>query len=274
MPVRSAYRWPNDTVEMHYFDSPPVVVAGVGGSGTRVVAEMLQALGIFLGTDLNEARDNMRLAREFPRMRDRLQAVGPLAGPQSPSPARAAADAFVAETLLAFERDTYRNYLAQADHRSGWGWKVPGNHFLISHLAAAFPGLHFVHVIRNGLDMAFSPNQNQVRNWGCHYGIDVEGLSFEEAALRFWIAANRHAVAEASRFAVRFLLLNFDDLCRSPERTATTLLTFLGRPVEQLSQITKLVKAPVSLDRHRGHDLRFVTDADRIAMREFGFSEF
>ena len=257
---------------MHHFDSPPIVVAGVGGSGTRVVAEMLQALGIFLGTDLNEARDNMRLAREFPRMRDQLQALGPLAEPKSSSPARAAADAFVAETLRAFERDMHRDYLAQAAHRSGWGWKVPGNHFLISHLASAFPGLHFVHVIRNGLDMAFSSNRNQVRNWGRHYGIDVQGLPPEEAALRFWIAANRHAVAEANRLAVRFLLLNFDDLCRSPERTATTLLTFLGRPVEQLSRITSLVKAPESLDRHRDHDLRFVTDDDRIAMREFGFA--
>jgi hypothetical protein len=257
---------------MHYFDSPPIVVAGVGGSGTRLVAEMLQALGIFLGSELNEASDNMRLAREFPRMRDRIQALGPLAGTKSSSPAGAAADAFVAETLLAFERDMYRDYLAQADHRSGWGWKVPGNHFLISHLVSAFPGLHFVHVIRNGLDMAFSSNRNQVRNWGHHYGIDVEGMSPEEAALRFWIVANRHAVAEANRLAVRFLLLNFDDLCRSPERTATTLLTFLGRPVEQLPRVTRLVKAPASLDRHRGRDLRFVTDADRIAMQEFGFA--
>jgi hypothetical protein len=63
-------------------------------------------------------------------------------------------------------------------------------------------------------------------------------------------------------------------LCRSPDRTATTLLTFLDRPVEQLSRITRLVKAPESLDRHRDRDLRFVTDADRIALQEFGFSEF
>jgi hypothetical protein len=112
--------------------------------------------------------------------------------------------------------------------------------------------------------MAFSFNQNQVRNWGRHYGIDVEGLPPEEAALRFWIAANR--------LAVRFLLLNFDDLCRSPKRTAANLLIFLGRPVEQVSRITRLVKAPESLDRHRGRDLRFVTDAYRIAIRGLGFA--
>ena len=174
----------------------------MGGSGTRVVAEMLQALGIFLGTDLNEASDSMRLARDFPRMRDRLQALGPLAGPKS----------------------------------------------------------------------SFSSHRNQVRNRGRHNGSDVEGLPPEGAALRFWIASNRHAVADGSRLAVRFFLLNFDDLCRSPERTATNLLSFIGRPVQQLSRITPLVKAPASPDRHRGRDLRFVTAAGRIAMQEFGFA--
>lgn len=40
------------------FAAPPVVVGGVGGSGSRVVAEMLETLGLFIGDDLNDARDN------------------------------------------------------------------------------------------------------------------------------------------------------------------------------------------------------------------------
>jgi len=47
------------------FAVPPVVVGGVGGSGTRVVAEMLETLGLFIGDDLNDARDNMTLGRVF-----------------------------------------------------------------------------------------------------------------------------------------------------------------------------------------------------------------
>ena len=153
------------------FTTPPVVVGGVGGSGTRVVAEMLEALGIFMGDDLNDAHDNMTLARVFGSIRDRIQALGPVG----------AAAAAVAATLDDLAGAMHRAYLAQHDRRAGWGWKVPGNHFILDHLAAAFPGLDYVHVIRHGIDMAFSANQNQVRDWGRHYGIDVDGQPPERA---------------------------------------------------------------------------------------------
>lgn len=37
----------------------PIVVGGVGGSGTRVIAKLLTQLGYFIGSDLNEADDNL-----------------------------------------------------------------------------------------------------------------------------------------------------------------------------------------------------------------------
>jgi len=37
----------------------PVVVGGVGGSGTRVIARMLVNLGYYIGDDLNDALDNL-----------------------------------------------------------------------------------------------------------------------------------------------------------------------------------------------------------------------
>jgi len=56
---------------------PPIVVGGLGGSGTRVIALMLERLGFFMGDDLNHAHDNMTLARGFPAMRDAIQELGP-----------------------------------------------------------------------------------------------------------------------------------------------------------------------------------------------------
>ena len=38
---------------------PPVVVGGIGGSGTRVIAEMLVELGCHIGDDLNKSLDNL-----------------------------------------------------------------------------------------------------------------------------------------------------------------------------------------------------------------------
>lgn len=45
----------------------PVVIGGVGGSGTRVVAELLENLGFYIGSDLNTASDNLTYTLLFKR---------------------------------------------------------------------------------------------------------------------------------------------------------------------------------------------------------------
>ena len=45
----------------------PVVIGGVGGSGTRVLAEILSLFGFYLGNDLNGAKDNLVYTLLFKR---------------------------------------------------------------------------------------------------------------------------------------------------------------------------------------------------------------
>ena len=40
-------------------DTAPVVIGGIGGSGTRVVAQLLQCCDLNMGTDLNESLDDL-----------------------------------------------------------------------------------------------------------------------------------------------------------------------------------------------------------------------
>src|SRR6185503_7042610 len=47
----------------------PIVIGGVGGSGTRVVADVLMRLGVHLGCALNHAWDNMLFVQLFKRLR-------------------------------------------------------------------------------------------------------------------------------------------------------------------------------------------------------------
>lgn len=46
---------------------PPVVIGGVGGSGTRLIAECVKKLGFFIGNDLNDAFDNLWFTLLFKR---------------------------------------------------------------------------------------------------------------------------------------------------------------------------------------------------------------
>ena len=45
----------------------PVAIGGVGGSGTRVVAEVLKCLGFYLGSLLNSSLDNLWFTLLFKR---------------------------------------------------------------------------------------------------------------------------------------------------------------------------------------------------------------
>ena len=38
---------------------PPIAVGGIGGSGTRLIADCLRELDLFIGGDLNPAYDNL-----------------------------------------------------------------------------------------------------------------------------------------------------------------------------------------------------------------------
>ncbi|BCW93430.1 MAG: hypothetical protein KatS3mg007_1324 [Thermoanaerobaculum sp.] len=49
---------------------------------------------------------------------------------------------------------------------SAWGWKEPRSIYLLPFWNELMPSLRFIHVIRDGRDMAFSANQNQLRKHG------------------------------------------------------------------------------------------------------------
>ena len=82
----------------------------------------------------------------------------------------------------------------------------------------AFPSARFVHVVRDGRDMAYSPNQYQVR----HYGDllltpDERRWSQPLRSIVVWSRLNLEAADYADRHLPdRYLLVRFEDLCASP----------------------------------------------------------
>jgi len=249
---------------------PPIVVGGLGGSGTRVIALMLERLGFFMGDNLNHAHDNMTLARQFPAMRDAIQELGPAASISAQADVSALIPNVLAR-LREFGEAMRASYFMQERLRSGWGFKVPGTHFILPYLAEVFPGLSYVHVVRHGVDMAFSSNQNQLRNWGRHYGVQPDSYPPERASLQFWVTANRHALSEARRLGIHCHIANFDAFCLKPRETTAGLLDFLERPHDELEALVPLIKTPESLGRRIGRDLSFVDGKSAAALKELGF---
>jgi hypothetical protein len=143
--------------------------------------------------------------------------------------------------------------------RRDWGWKHPHSYLLLPFLSARFSELRFVHVLRDGRDMALSRNQNQVR----HYGDLVLGPGdwSIERSLRFWAWANLRAERHGRELlGDRYLLLRCEDLWEHPRSQCERLLTFAGADVGAVPTAQRIVVAPTTAGRWRSTTPSVVSD--------------
>ncbi len=273
----------------------PVVVGGVGGSGTRLVARILELFGFFLGTDLNRAHDNLwftmllKRPRWFYRRRTDKRSIRHgldvleklmLGKTLTAWDLAFIGRAFLSMTLFGHNADgdgkgawaveRLKNMLHRktpcGKEYTGWGWKEPNSHLVLDVLGQKYDDFKYIHLMRHGLDMAFSANQQQLFNWGPIFGVarPVSGEGVPEASLRYWLRANERALKIGKRLGSRkFLPVSFENLCRSPEKEIHRMVRFLDIAVEpaRYAEAVALPVPPPSLGRHKREDLgRFGKD--------------
>ena len=229
----------------------PIGVGAVGGSGTRLIAQVLTELGVAMATPINRAGDALEwppfkaiLNSEANRGRDRATLIA------------SASQAF--ETFL----DARRQELGLTGRA---GWKVPGTFHWLRDLNSYFPRMQYIHLMRNGLDMAYSGNQEQAANWGPQMGLSIErdsdGRITPASMLEYWLTANEQALAEASEcLGERCYLLRFEQLCAQPRQQMQQLREFLQLPAseETVAKVAAMVHPPKSVGRYR--ELPWQTD--------------
>ena len=278
-------------------DAAPIVIGALGGSGTRVPAEALIEAGTHLGRDFNRARDNLVFTALFKRPRWLARAGdarihrqldtfvrymrGHRYGPGDY--ARLAASVIDHEPTLRL-RESARRVSRAVTHRPDpaaaraavWGWKEPNSHVFLPQLIDHFPGLRYVHVVRHGLDMAYTRNKTQLEIWGDHFGIGVppeDELALAGAQLDLWIATTRRAIDLGRRLGERFMLLRYEDLCREPERELRGLVSLAGLEVDGavLSRLAGGVEAPGSVGRWRARGSGHFSAGQLAAVESLGF---
>jgi hypothetical protein len=129
-------------------------------------------------------------------------------------------DAFELPPLL--RKEIVRAYRTAAQqHRRDlqknekWGFKNPRHIFLLPLLNLAFPGVVFIHLVRDGRDMLFSENKHQVR---AHFE-PLLGQPVDESldsVARFWSGTNLGAkVFGETQLGARYINVRIEDLCGS-----------------------------------------------------------
>lgn len=253
-----------------------VAIGGVGGSGTRVVAEILNELGYFIGNDLNESNDNLLFTLLFKRQNiltltdsefdiilniflkimskddsltvKELNKINELASND--------------RTLHNKEWLTLRTkYLENNKKQNLWGWKEPNSHIVMEKLLNKIDNLKFIYVYRNGLDMAYSSNQNQLKLWGSiffnQYNIEIN----HKNSLKYWCMVHKKMLNLQSVYKDRILMLDFDELCLNPEEILFNIGTFIGNN-KDIIRLKKLIKIPNTIGRYKEYRLDDFAEED------------
>jgi hypothetical protein len=114
----------------------------------------------------------------------------------------------------------YEKHLSR-EGKTRWGDKTPGYIEFIPQLSRMFPGARFIHLTRDGRDVAKS---FQSRRWN--------GKRLHDNAHE-WIDATRHAARwRNSAFSSQFLEVRYEDLVLSPELTVRRICEFIGEQFE------------------------------------------
>lgn len=229
-------------------DHTPVAIGGVGGSGTRLVANLLQQAGFHLGDDLNDSSDTLWFTLLFKRqgilevedaefdllVRTLVSALrrGQPLDPASEARVHELAAHDRPQHPAAWLRERTASLLAatgQPPVDGPWGWKEPNTHVVIERLWRRLPDLRYVHVVRNGLDMAYSSNQNQLRLWGNRV-LGADGAVTPARSLAYWCHVHRRMRGLLGANAARMYWLDYDALCLDPDSELPKLCAFLGHP--------------------------------------------
>ena len=271
----------------------PIVIGGIGGSGTRIIAKILIESGVYLGNDLNKANDNLVFTRLFKdpiwfrttnqeRVYGRLKLFEKYMTGQALSliDFQTAFTSFRENHTYKTQKLYYLKFLLKhfLDKKSSriWGWKEPNTHIYIKYIAQYFNNLKYIHVVRNGLDMAFSKNQQQLRNWGFLFDIDLldspQPLHYNQ--LSYWIESTKTALEIGRKFlGSQFYLLNYDKFCLDSSNEILKLMVFLDLEIDpkENKRLTALIKLPKTIGRAMNKDLSVFSDRQLKEVKKLGF---
>lgn len=233
----------------------PLVVIGMHRSGTRLLVDVLERLGVFMGADRQGDAESVAFMLINEGI---LQQCG--AFWSEPMSAHfLLSQPAAADQLSAVARQALEAQLEQYVGPSGWhrratnewppfGWKDPRNTFTLPVWQRIFPGLRVVHIVRHGVDVAASLSRRHAEALRAATGVVVpssltvmrdhvfgilssrRGWTLPEA-LTMWEQYVDKARLESAALGGRALELRFEDLLLQPDAVIPALARFCGVPV-------------------------------------------
>lgn len=274
---------------------PPLVVGGTGGSGTRVVSRLLSEAGVMMGFDCNHERDTLTFTyffkhphwfastfgtnqASYPHLHALHEKISFGRLPTTPREIRlylwAGLDHMIRRywykynLLWVLNRVRKLVFTKPISYDTRWGWKESHATFHLSDIASYYRAPRYIHIIRNGLDMAYSRTHQELADWGHYFDLDRRDTS-PRNIFECWYRFNKYAIETGTRlFGSRFLLVRFEELCTDKERAVKELLAFSGiGPEKATPEIIGIPRLPPSVGRYRENDQSWI---DKEVLRKLG----
>lgn len=221
---------------------------------------------MFIGTNLNDYQDALDLAGYSDRWISSFVEGGGLEGLTDTVRTEMVAD-------LAGVLEAHR--LPAPVDVSVWGWKEPRSIYLLALFNSVMPGFRFLHFMRDGRDMAFSDNQQQLKKHGDSV-LSSQTARWKKPvrSIALWSQVNTRAADYGEQqMPGRYLRVRFEDLCSDPTATIGGIYDFLGLQGDA-EQAAAEVRPPDTLGRWRHARKSTLADLHEVAapaLERFGY---
>ncbi len=210
---------------------PPIIVFNKSHSGSRLLARLLLGSGVFLGAELNESED----AADFMRL------VRPLVETHYPDYGRLMREGD--PRLEALADSVLERHLRGIRPGQRWGWKLCETLYILPVLQRIFPSASYVHLIRDGRDVAFSDHVAPLETFWRKVYFDTDRLetwagrrldrrSYRRAShifnARHWVNSVTVARHYGAMLGERYFEVRYEDLATRPREMVQDITRSLG----------------------------------------------
>ncbi len=226
----------------------PIIILGRGGSGTRLLSQLIQDVGIFLGNDINITGDSVEWVDSIYDLVINKKSI-------------------VNNNFNKIERDNLRINALEIfksktnENINHWGFKLPETMLCLPELMMSFPKAKIIHLIRHPVTLSLR-RTHMTSRLDNPVGESVLKQAYEDLDLNFETASKNpdqinnaiswnYQVKSVCEYAQNCLTeknyaqVKYEDICKDAESVKIGLHSFLNFKPD------KLIKSDLKIDKLR-----------------------
>ena len=269
----------------------PIVVIGMHRSGTRLLVDVLDKLGVFMGDDRQADSESVTFMLINEGILHECGAFWcePMSAHFVLSHGDTAAQlAAGAREALAARLERYAG--RRALKLPAFGWKDPRNTFTLPVWKQVFPNLRVIHIVRHGVDVAASLSRRHAEALRAATGESIpraltvirdhalgilssrRGWTLAEA-LTMWEQYVEKAREESAALGPRALEVRYEELLTQPDRVISAVATFCGvaAPAQHAALLGGL-EASRAFAYRREPELASFAESMREVLARYGYA--